>query len=192
MTIGKRPSVLLRGYDEIRRLRRARQQPELEMTCVPVAPLLDETRLRLFPMLPRRLPAFFVIRGPLACVAFNADTREGAVFVHALLNHPAVPVEVFDLICRHELLHLVIAAREINGKLIDHPPEFFEKERAITPDRDAAWEWVWGHCWEVLRQDKKRESMVVKRGWRHQGRWWSADAGADSIVTTPPVTPRSF
>lgn len=184
--------MLVDDFDEIRMLHRARQQPELEMTRVPVAALLDDTRLRLFPTLPHRLPSFFVTRGPLACVTFDPDTLAGTVFVHALLNHPAVPVEVFDLICRHELLHLVIPRREIDGHVTEHPPEFFEKERAITPDRNAAWEWVWLHCWEVLRSDKKRESTTVKRGWRRQGRWWYENARPDLLLMTPPATPPSF
>jgi hypothetical protein len=125
-------------------------------------------------------------------VTFGSQTLAGTVFVHALLNNPAVPVEVFDLICRHELLHMVIPGREVNGKMTHHPPEFFEKERASTPGRDAVWDCVWWHGWEVLRQDKQRESIIVKRGWRRRGRWWCADADTHSTVTAPPVTPRSF
>lgn len=184
--------MLLVESHEFRALRRARQQPELEVTIVAVSTLLEEARRRLFPMLPHQLPSFFVPCGPLACVTFDQQTLKGTVFIHALLNHSSVPVHVLDLVCRHELLHLVVPAREVNGKLSQHPPEFMEKERAIIPDRAFAWEWIWCHCGQVLREDNEREGVIVKRGWRRQCRWWSARADSPHDVRNLPAETSRF
>ena len=55
------------------------------------------------------------------------------IVMHPLLNHPETPVEVVRHIVLHELLHLWIRPEEIDGKLVMHPPEFWQAEKRYVP-----------------------------------------------------------
>ena len=74
----------------------------------------------------------------LACIRWEHGKPGGDVFFHSLFNRPDVPQPVIEHVLRHELLHLKIPAREIDGKLLHHPPEFWEAEQALVPWKSAS------------------------------------------------------
>ena len=88
------------------------------------------------------------------------------MFVHQILNHPDTPWEVASFVCKHELLHLEIPPREINGKIMDHPPEFWDRENAICPEKEIAWAWIWENFWMCIHSDRKREGIKVLKEWK--------------------------
>ena len=94
-------------------------------------------------------------------------SEEGKVVValHAVLNHVDTPERVVGFILRHELLHMIIPSREVDGRNSAHPPEFWNVESGF-PDRRMVWSWlllVLGCC---LRRDKSKECMFVTRKWK--------------------------
>ena len=98
---------------------------------------LEGIRSQHFPAIASAPNAYFVYHGPLACTWI--DSEKSAIYIHAILNHQETPLYVISLICKHELLHHQIVPREINGLRQQHPPEFWEAEKAIAPERDQAW-----------------------------------------------------
>jgi predicted metal-dependent hydrolase len=76
----------------------------------------------------------------LACIA---TTKDGAsIALHPILNHPDTPQEVVAFILRHELLHMLVPPRVVAGKLKMHPPEFWDEEKKMCPDRRLYWTWL--------------------------------------------------
>lgn len=146
------------------RLARARRSPQLALTATDFPHLLRQTRETLFPSVRHSLESYFVQDGPLACVCH--DERRAIVFIHAILNHHRTPDTVFQFIAVHELLHLVIPSRVVEGVVRQHPPEFWVHELSLVPNRDAAWEWLWTHCDAALKIDADREGILVTRNWR--------------------------
>lgn len=63
------------------------------------------------------------------------------VRIHPALDQAFVPRYFVSFVVFHELLHHVVPAREVAGRLDHHPPEFKARERA-HPDyaRSIAWE----------------------------------------------------
>jgi len=86
--------------------------------------------------------------------------------LHQLLNTPETPLAVFLNIFTHALLHLVIPARRIRGKEKRHPPEFFPREAALSPECVDSFAWLWTNFGAFLKVDRKREGVLVKRGWQ--------------------------
>ena len=87
------------------------------------------------------------------------------ITLHAVLNHVDTPERVVGFILRHEFLHMIIPAREVDGRRASHPPEFWNVESGF-PDRRMVWSWlllVLGCC---LRRDKSKECMFVTRKWK--------------------------
>jgi len=85
--------------------------------------------------------------------------------IHEILNRADTPHEVIEYILIHELLHTEIRPREIDGRLVMHPPEFWEAEARLYPQRQLVWAWFYFALSLWLRHDEKREAMIVKRGW---------------------------
>jgi len=150
-----------------KRLARARNQPCLPRTSFDLHEELERARLQCFPDLRRPVTCCFVDYGYLACVCHSEQAA--SVYVHQILNHPDTPVEVAAFVCKHELLHLEIPPREIDGKMTGHPPEFWDRENAICPEKEIAWAWVWRNFWICIRADRKREGIKVLREWK--ARW---------------------
>lgn len=144
--------------------RKALGNSELSFLSFSLGDLLARVR-RDFPELEdRRIEAWLVRQRTLACI--NIDGEVHQICIHAVLNHAGTPEEVIAFVLRHELLHLQIPPREIDGKLVSHPPEFWEAERALAKDGELAWAWIWLTFHSVLKHDKKNERTVVKRNWR--------------------------
>jgi len=77
-----------------------------------------------------------------------------------------VPECVFSLICKHELLHTQVRPREVAGQKRFHPPEFWDSERRLAPERTEAWRWLWENVGECLVVRPKVEGVYVKRNWK--------------------------
>jgi hypothetical protein len=102
----------------------------------------------------------------LACIRWEQGRPGSDIFFHSLFNRPDVPQPVIEHVLRHELLHLKIPAREIDGKLIHHPPEFWEAEQVLVPWKSASWGWMVLAFWEVIKMDIPNECVWVKKSWR--------------------------
>jgi hypothetical protein len=74
-----------------------------------------------------------------ACIRWEQGRPGGDIFSHSLFHRPDVPQPVIEHVLRHEPLHLKIRPREIDGKLVHHPPEFWEAEQALVPWKSASW-----------------------------------------------------
>lgn len=83
-----------------------------------------------------------------------------------MFNRPDVTQPVIEHVLRHELLHLKIRLREIDGKLVHHPPEFWEAEQALVPWKEASWGWMVLAFWDVMKTDVPNERVWVKKSWR--------------------------
>jgi hypothetical protein len=71
----------------------------------------------------------------LGCISYDTQTAPSLICLHEMLNSPDVPHQVFRHILIHELIHLIVAAREIDGKMTSHLLEFWELEKDFSPDR---------------------------------------------------------
>ena len=113
------------------------------------------------------LPAVYF--GKMACVACcrsGADPRP-LILINRILNHSSVPREVIRSILIHEFLHIVVPGREIDGKSVSHPPEFWEKENELNPLIRRLWDWLYLNFPLDLIRDKKREgTYFTRRGLR--------------------------
>lgn len=111
----------------------------------------------------RRISVWLQQQRGLACVQYVDDSA--AICIHAVLNHPQTPAVVVDFILRHEMLHLVVPPREVEGRSTSHPPEFWEAEQRF-PHREATWRWIWWVLGSCLKRDKQKECTFVKSSWK--------------------------
>ena len=148
----------------LERIHIARISPEVSLLSFPLEDLLGEMRAQHFGELSRGVTIHFVREGSLACI--DSSQERAAIYVHALLNHPETPVEIMRFICKHELLHLVVPPREINGKMVSHTPEFFQREATISPESTDVWIWLIVHFHGCLRRRWKEEKTDVLRTWK--------------------------
>ena len=142
----------------------ARRQPNLCFLPFAIDETLASIQASLFPEVSCPVGIFFVERGPLACVMLAEETAD--IYVHQVLNHGETPPEVISLICKHELLHLRIPPTEHDGVVVQHPSCFWEAERALCPERTAAWAWIWENLWDCLILRRKQERIDVRRRWK--------------------------
>jgi len=101
---------------------------------------------------------------PLACISIDDDKHD--IFLHSVLNHPDTPEQVIEYILIHELIHTRVPSREVNGIMKIHPPEFFEEEKRLVPERELYWAWIYIHLNGCIYPDKKHEGTIVKRNWK--------------------------
>ncbi len=103
----------------------------------------------------------FAFIDSLAFIEDDPESRTARITLHSVLNHPSTPLQVIAGIFKHEVLHLTVRPREIDGKLITHPPEFWEKERELIPEMSEVWFWLWISFHSAMKRDEKRERMVI-------------------------------
>ena len=156
--------MLIDDIREEQKLRQARVQPHLWFVPFSIAVVLQEIRERHFSQLEQPIELYAVNRGPLACIV-SSEART-TIYLHQIINHTDTPIEVVNLVCKHELLHLQIGAAEVNGKKTDHPPEFWEAEKRIAPERSVAWGWIWISLGLCLKRRPKLERIDVLPSWR--------------------------
>lgn len=157
--------MLLDDYKQTQRLIRQCSQPNLcfVRSCDPQR-VLAEIQRDIFTDLEETISFYFVSINHLGCVIDRDEST--AIYVHQILNHSDTPVEVIRLLCIHELLHLRIRPREIDGKRTIHPPEFWEEEATLCPERDDAWSWIWGNYPLALKPRPRLERIDVKSNWK--------------------------
>jgi hypothetical protein len=98
-----------------------------------------------------------------------AEASPPVIELHPLFNVEWLPIEVLKHVLIHEHIHKRIKPREVEpGKMVDHPPEFWELERELSPLRNAAWLWMYAEWGDILRRDAKHECTWVKRGWKER------------------------
>ena len=109
----------------------------------------------------------FVRQDTLACIVYTIDNSvRPTIFIHEILNHPNTPVNIISFIIKHELLHLLIDGREINGKYTSHPPEFLETELKISPEYNLMYSWILLNIGFYVKFDKEREGIYIKKNWK--------------------------
>jgi hypothetical protein len=96
--------------------------------------------------------------------------NDAQIRLHEIINRTDVPLAVFRFILCHELLHVVIPPREIDGRTVKHPPEFWEAEKRRFPERSQAWDWINAALFPWLIRDRRREATLVRRSWRDSSR----------------------
>lgn len=138
--------------------------PFLPCVSCDLGAILSRVRRERVPNPSGQIPVLFVVQDPLACILHGEDTAE--ILLHRLLNTPETPAAVFLHILTHEMLHLVIPPRVIDGKETSHPPEFFERERALAPERQQSMSWIWRNFGGFLKRDKRQEAYTLKCGWQ--------------------------
>jgi len=142
------------------RFRRERQQPMLLFTELPLQQMLREIRDAHFPEIERLPPVYFIGQTSLAQIT---DSPAPTIYLHAILNAPEVPNFVFSFILKHELLHLRIPPRQLDGRWTSHPPEFFDQQRQLAPEASAAWDWIWRNLGPYLHERPQLERLDVRR-----------------------------
>ena len=138
-------------------------QPEIPFFSFDIYSVLKRSQERL-PSLAEKSVSVWIMNQPtLACIE---NGKSASISLHAILNHPQTPELVIDYILTHELLHLIVGPRKIDGILKQHPPEFYDAERRTFPEFEQAWAWlilVFGNC---LKMDSKKECTFIKTSWR--------------------------
>ena len=160
--------LLLDDLKALRLQEQAERSPHLAFTLPNVQALLEQIRVTRFPTISDRLEVFFIDGPFVACIYHSSHSplSGGTIFLHDILNRPEVSPAVFEYILTHELIHLIVRGREVEGKMTTHPPEFWEMERELVPNRDVAFSWLWLSFSRVLKRDKEHEGIRVKRRWK--------------------------
>ena len=156
--------MLLTSIKEAQKLANARVQPNLCFVPFSITDTLAEIKAALFSDVSHQVSIQFVSLGSLACVYRHGD--QARIYIHQLLNHHETPFEVISLICKHELLHLRIPSVEKEGKWLHHPPEFWKAEKAICPERNKAWAWIWINLVACLKTRPRLERIDVLPVWK--------------------------
>ena len=156
--------MILDDLREFEKLDSARSQPRLCLMHFSLVETLQDVWTRYFRDAGFLPEIFFIDRGPLACICPRLG--RSTIYVHNLLNHPDTPKTVIGWICKHELLHLRIPPRIVKGRLRQHPPEFWEVEDSLAPERCDAWEWLWRERGRWLKLRSRLERIDVRRNWK--------------------------
>jgi len=141
-----------------------RGHPEFSWFDFDLRRLLNRTK-NMFPSL-ISTPVEVCVQSQPTLVCIQTGDAPVSIHLHSVLNHPTTPERVIAFILCHELLHLIIPPREVSGKCSTHPPEFWDAEQDMLPDRSLAWGWlilVLGSC---LKRDKEQECTFVKKNWK--------------------------
>ena len=140
-------------------------QPVETLTPFSFNEIVEQERAATFPDIPQRVEVRIVADGPLASIRshFMGYDRHLIVF-HPVLNHPDTPEVVVRFIARHELTHIACPPRLVSGEREAHPPEFWEHEYSVAPERYACWHWINENLRGVRRET--RRGFGVTRRWR--------------------------
>jgi hypothetical protein len=140
-------------------------QPVPSLVGYPLSEIVEETRAVHFPDIEDYIEVRFAAEAPLAYIARGFMGRERHLVVfHPVLNHPNTPSEVLRFLAKHELTHIVRPPRLIDGYGETHPPEFWEHEAEIGPERYAVWAWIYKNLGRCLRRGD--QGIRVTGEWR--------------------------
>jgi hypothetical protein len=138
-------------------------EPQLPMFNFSLPCLLNEVRGEFLELLSKRVTVWLRIQPTLATVQLDDD--EIVINLHAVLNHAQTPEQVIGFILRHEMLHMIIPPREVDGIVVSHPPEFWAVERDF-PDRVPVWNWLTVSLGSCMRSNKKQQCTFITREWK--------------------------
>jgi hypothetical protein len=138
-------------------------QPKLPFFAFNIYSVLKRAQERL-PSLAEKSVSVWIMHQPT--LAYIENGESASISLHAILNHPQTPELVIDYIFTHELLHLVVGPRKIDGILKIHPPEFYDAERQIFPEFGQAWGWLMFVFDNCFKMDSKKECIFIKASWR--------------------------
>lgn len=136
-------------------------QTELPRTRFSIDELLDELLATTFLDIAVRPAWAFLETDSLAFV--RQETNRPFIGLSYLLNHPETPQQVMRDILTHELLHLRIPPREIEGKIVSHPPEFWEAQKILIPSFSISFAWCQIAFFTTVDIDREREGVWVHR-----------------------------
>lgn len=148
----------------IEKLNAARLQPNLPFVPFCISKTLASIRSEHFSDIQHRVEVCFVSQGPLACIVF--DEQSALIYIHQLLNHWQAPLAVITHVLKHELLHLCIAPAIVKNRLQHHPPEFWQQEKKISPERISAWQWIWINLGQHLKNRPRLERIDIVGKWQ--------------------------
>ena len=140
-------------------------QPVEPVTSFTFSEVVEEVRAVFFPEIEGPVEVRFAAESPLASMRVHFMGRDRHVVTfHPVLNHTETPREVVRFLAKHELLHIICRGRFINGWYESHPPEFWEAEHGLAPERYAAWAWIRANLGRCSRNN--RSGLAVDRRWR--------------------------
>ncbi|MCB0825774.1 MAG: hypothetical protein KDC26_06260 [Armatimonadetes bacterium] len=103
--------------------------------------------------------------------SITTDIEPSRIELHPIFNVPWLPEEVMRHVLIHEHIHLLIQPREVeDGVTKDHPPEFWDVERKLSPFARPAWYWMRQEWGDLLVRKEKEEKTIVKRIWKKRRR----------------------
>ena len=143
--------------------RKSRKHPELPFFGFDIYSVLARAKNRL-PLVANRPVALWIMNQ--ATLASIEPSDKPCIFLHSILNHYQTPEMVMEFILTHELLHLLVAPKEVNGVMKQHPPEFWDAERRAFPELELAWNWLISALYPCLKPDRKKEATFVKASWK--------------------------
>jgi len=151
-----------KSWNNLKKLNARILQPQLPVCAKEISVILKEIIALHFPDIATPPGVFFGRTPTLAHIEDSLEEQRSAIWLHYALNDTATPDYVFAFAITHELLHVRIRPREVDGKWLAHPPEFWEEEnRMAAANKSRAWEWIHRQFGEALRKDKERECIWV-------------------------------
>lgn len=142
-------------------------QPVESQTGFSFQAVVDEARAVWFPEIADEIEVRIVAAGPVAFICRHLMGRDSHVMAfHPVLNRPGTPIELVRFIAKHELTHIIRPPRWDGNWYLDHPPEFWQLEFQVAPERFACWAWTHRHLSRCLRDG--RDGLSVLRTWRRR------------------------
>ena len=144
-------------------LRALAKQTEISLLPFSISDLISEVRTEFFPAVDTKIDCCFGDLRTLGFIEKVDGDNQSIIALHSVLNHKDTPREAIKFIVKHEFLHLVIRPRVIDGKLVSHPPDFWERENELSPERNLIWRWIRFNFDHILTLDRQRECLQVRR-----------------------------
>ncbi len=154
--------MTFRSWERRKKLDVRLLQPQLPVCGGEISAIVTQLVTCHFPDIATPPGVFFGRTQTLAHIEDALREERSGIWLHHALNDHATPDYVFAFVITHELLHVRIRPREVDGKWSAHPPEFWEEENRIAvADRSRAWEWIYRQFGYALREDKEQECIWV-------------------------------
>ena len=171
MTATKPKRQQLTDRENILRKNRWIEKPDgpiqAELSCVPfdVEGLLTQVHAKCFSHTVRPDICFAATKY-LAYITLSMRASRPLIVINSVFNHSDIPLEVVQTLMKHELIHLVVPARQIDAKRVSHPPEFWELERVVCPEKVRMWAYTSRNLLgglAYLPKDELHESLTLLR-----------------------------